>query len=103
MYRGHLSTRKVAALVEFLPRGASTWQMHGGPGAITAETEALWGVHLLQKYQMHQTAGNKGEAPQPPEYPEGVEADKSETSRLEANAAAWREKFGHKPSASPEA
>lgn len=83
-------------LVLGLPRGARTWQLVGGPGAVTAETEALWGVHYLQQAQMYQSAGNKGQKPKPPEYPEGYQEKKSDVERIESNAKAWREKFGKK-------
>lgn len=91
MYRGTVTVRKVAVLVQHLPRGATTWQMLGGPGAISAEVEALWGVHLLQEYQLYQAGGGKGQEPKMRDYPEGVEASQSAVDRLESNARAWRE------------
>ncbi len=96
MYRGKLTPRKVAVLTLNLPRGAVTWQLTGGPGAITEEVEALWGVHLLQQYQMYQAAGGKGEKPKFQEYPTGYEEKETSTDRIEANARAFREKFGKK-------
>jgi hypothetical protein len=91
MYRGRLTPRKVAVLVQYLPRGAVLWQLVGGPGAITAEEEALWGVHYLQQARMYQAGGNKGAEPKPRDYPTGVEEQKSAVDRIESNARAWRE------------
>lgn len=91
LYRGAITPRRLAVLVINFPRGANTWQMLGGPGAITGEVEALWGVHLLQEAQMYQAGGNKGPEPTMREYPEGIEAKQNAAQRIEQNARAWRE------------
>lgn len=91
MYRGKITPRRVAVLVQHFPRGAMTWQLVGGPGAVTAEEEALWGVHYLQQSQLYQAAGNTGTKPEMRDYPEGQEAKQSAVDRIESNARAWRE------------
>lgn len=96
LYRGELTPRKVAVMVFQLPRGARLWQCVGGQGAITAVEEALWIVQYLQQARLYQAGEGKGPKPELPDYPAGHGKKKSQVDRLEANARAFREKFGKK-------
>lgn len=69
MWRGQLTPRKVAVLVENLPQGAQTWVDFGGPMAVTPEAEATYVVEheLATLWWLH--TGKKGDRPQFRDYP----------------------------------
>lgn len=69
MYRGDLSVRKVAVLVENLPQGAQMWVDFGGPMAVTPEAEATYVLEnqLATMWWLH--TGKKGDRPQFRDYP----------------------------------
>jgi hypothetical protein len=92
MYRGKYSARQISIFVKYLPRGAQTWQLLGGPQAITQETEDLWIVAHLLSGIAWQNAGSKGQPPKPREYPKGVLEQRAEMNRMLSQAEAFRRK-----------
>jgi hypothetical protein len=77
----------VADCAAHVPRGGAIGQAVGGAMAVTAETEALWGV----EYAVVMSAWlGKGQRPKPREYPEGTAAQKTKRDRVIAQARAYR-------------
>jgi hypothetical protein len=69
MWRGEITPRRIAVLVENLPQGAQTWVNFGGPMAVTPEAEATYVVEheLATMWWLH--TGKKGDRPQFRDYP----------------------------------
>ena len=60
--------------------------------AITAETEALWGVEYSIIMSAWVAGGSKGQKPKPREYPEGTAAEEAKRERVIAQARAHQER-----------
>lgn len=92
MYRGTLSVRKVCVLVLNLPRGAQTWIAMGGPGAISAETEAAWIVEHALYLIAYGQGGSKGQKPEMRPYPVGIEEQQAKAQFTQSRAEKFRAK-----------
>jgi hypothetical protein len=96
MYRGRETVREICVLVMELPRGARVWQMMGGQMAVTAEVEAVWMLEHLTALVAHGQAGGKGKAPEPREYPKGIEEAEAKADHAVSRAEAFRRKHLNK-------
>jgi hypothetical protein len=92
MYRGAVSVRKICVLVLNLPRGAQTWIAMGGPGAISAETEAAWIIEHALYLIAYGQGGSKGQKPEMRPYPPGFEAANKKAQFTQSRAEKFRAK-----------
>ncbi|GAB2767510.1 hypothetical protein [Sinomonas soli] len=93
MYAGRLRPRKVANLVENLPRGAAVWVHTGGPRAVSDETEALWAVEAAVAAGNWQRGGGKGTKPEMRPFPEGLLTVRARAEERAARTKAKAERF----------
>lgn len=93
MWRGNITPRKAAVLLEQLPRGSNTWKFIGGPAAITEVTEAVWSLEHTETLIAWNKGGRKGKKPQPRPYPKGVNEDYRKQQEFEKKAEQFRRKF----------
>ncbi|MFF0942688.1 hypothetical protein ACFYE2_00460 [Kocuria sp. CPCC 205300] len=90
MWREEISVRRVAVLVENLPRGAESWVAHGGPMAVSEATEATYVLESTLNHVAWLFGGKNGPAPEMREYPPYAEGCDVQQEESLSKAERWR-------------
>lgn len=95
MYRGTITTRKVAVLLEYLPPDSAVRRRVGGEGSLTIQEHALRNLFHAAQLQLYQGGGGKGSKPKEPQIPPTYEHQRQVDERNQARRDRWLAKYGH--------
>lgn len=95
LYRGIITPRKVAVILEHLPPDSAVRRRVGGDGSLTVQEHALRQLFHLGELQLYQGGGGKGKKPKPPASPPTYEHQRKIDERNQARRDRWLRKWGH--------
>ncbi|WP_178945900.1 hypothetical protein [Kocuria sp. TGY1127_2] len=95
MYRGLVTPRKIAVLLENLPPDSAVMRRVGGNGSLTVVEHALRSLFHVGQLQLYQGGGGSGRKPKAPETPPTYEHQRQVEARNQARRDRWLAKYGH--------